>query len=117
MEVFVIETCLYCREMSVLHRLRAVSLFLQIYLEEWTRASVEPLPSRAFGHARGHCVSRAFCWTDQEKRETARSLLLHSRLYHKGRRDFLSSIFGTKRTVCIVEVHEKKSSTIHQLFS
>ena len=54
MEVFVIETCLYCREMSVLHRLRAVSLFLQIYLGEWTRTSVEPLPSRAFGHARGH---------------------------------------------------------------
>ena len=78
-------------------RLRAVSLFLHIWWGECTRAraSSETRETRTAAREEKRetlfsclsrlapqvtrvviCVSRAFCLTDQEKRETSRSLLL-----------------------------------------
>ena len=69
------------------HRLRAVSLFFR-FIKGSARASErwaeKPRDARNEGGSLSHlapsvtrvviCVSRAFCSTDQEKRETARSL-------------------------------------------
>ena len=62
------------------HGLRAVSLFLQIYWGECTRARRETRKTCLSRLAPSVtrvviCVSRAFCSMDQEKRDTARSLV------------------------------------------